>query len=120
MTQHTYIAYSGFMLADGAHDWQEEVTATSPAAALQEAIISIFVHTGRVRYPNEFGVNLASVAVPTHVIASAELSGLPVTYKETTENSMVSLSDWQVIVAYLKTAHGKAQRVLYEEGEEAK
>ena len=116
MTQHTYIAYSGFMLADGVHDWQEEVTAASPAAALQEAIISIFVHTGRLRYPNEFGVNLANAAAPTHVIASAELSGLPVTYKETTENGMASLSDWQVIVAYLKTAHDEAQLVLCEEG----
>ncbi|WP_203634167.1 hypothetical protein [Lacticaseibacillus suibinensis] len=55
MTQHTYIAYSGFMLAGGVRDWQEEVTAASPAAALQAAIISIFVHTGRLRYPNEFG-----------------------------------------------------------------
>ena len=65
-------------------------------------------------------MNLASAAAPTHLIASAELSGLPVTYKETTENGMVSLSDWQAIVAYLKTAHGEAQRVLCEEGEEAK
>lgn len=110
MTQRTYIAYSGFMLAGGVEDWQEEVTAATPAAALQEAITRIFVHTGRLRYPTEFGVNLATAAAPTHVIASAELSGLPVTYKETNENGMVSLSDWQVIVAYLKTAHGEAAR----------
>ena len=32
MTQHTYIAYSGFMLAGGVEDWQEEVAASSPAA----------------------------------------------------------------------------------------
>ena len=120
MTQHTYIAYSGFMLADGVHDWQEEVTAASPAVALQKAIVSIFVHTGRLRYPNEFKVNLANATAPAHVIASAELSGLPITYREATEDGMVSLSDWQAIVAYLKTAHDDAQRALCEGSEEAK
>ena len=115
MSQHTYIAYLSFMVSDGARGWK----AVSPAAALQKAITHIFVTTGRQRYPNEFGVNLAKADFPMRVIASAELSGSPRTYTENTKSGIIELSDWQSIVAYLKGAHDEAKHILITKREDA-
>lgn len=113
MEEHKYIAYSGYMVSGGTADWQEEVAAASPAAALQKATTAMFAEIGTTQYPKEFGINLATAEKPAQVIAGNEFDSRDGgTYRETAQGSMVVLHSWQAITSYLSPAYEAAQAIV--------